>query len=97
MSNEGSDYEDVALACGGTNEDSDAFCSPEPEVGDGGYAPDDSPGLKVLAEDCKDGDLTACDLLYQIVPLGHELENVGYTCGGKVPMGAIPDCRTQLG
>jgi hypothetical protein len=94
---EGTDYEHVALTCGGTTEVSATFCTPEPELDETGFAPADSPGLQVLASDCKDGDLTACDLLYLLVPEGHDLEDVGLTCVGRVAGGAYPDCRTQLG
>ena len=97
VSSAGSDYEQVAVTCGGTAEESDEFCTSEPEVGASGLAPDDSPGLRVLARECEDGDLTACDLLYVLVRPGHDLENVGHTCGGRIAVGAIPDCRTRLG
>ena len=94
---EGTGYEHVALTSGGTTAVSDTFCTPEPELDESGYAPADSPGLEVLASDCKDGDLTACDLLYLLVPEGHPFEDVGITCGGRVAEGAYPDCRTELG
>ena len=62
----GTDYEEVALSCGGTTEVSDSFCSPDPELDETGFAPADSPGLTDLAGQCKDGDPTSCDLLYLI-------------------------------
>jgi hypothetical protein len=96
-SSEGSEYEEVAATCGGTTEDTGAFCTEEPELSATGFAPTSSPGLDVLAADCEDGDLTACDLLYLLVAPGHELENVGFTCGGRIAVGAVPDCRTRLG
>jgi hypothetical protein len=92
-----SDYEQTAATCGGTQEDTGTFCGDEAELDDSGFAPADSPGLEVLALDCEEGDLTACDLLYQLVPFGHELENLGFTCGGRIAVGAVPDCRTRLG
>jgi hypothetical protein len=96
-STEGSDYEQVAVTCGGDTEDTGEFCTPEPELSETGFAPADSPGLQVLADDCEEGDFTACDLLYLLVVPGHDLENVGFTCGGRIAVGAVPDCRTRFG
>lgn len=93
----GSDYADIAATCAGRLPEGDAFCAPESELGPNGFAPDGSPGLPVLAADCEDGDLTACDLLFWLSPQGGEFEDVGYTCGGRVVVGAVPDCRTRLG
>jgi hypothetical protein len=92
-----SEYERVALTCGGRQDEGDVFCAPETEVDDTGFAPADAPGLAVLATDCEAEDLTACDLLYQIAPTGSDYEDVGFTCAGRVPVGALPDCRTRLG
>jgi hypothetical protein len=97
VSSPGSEYEQAAVTCGGTVDDTGEFCTPEPELGETGVAPDDSRGLRVLARECEDGDLTACDLLYALVRPGHDLENVGHTCGGRIAVGAVPDCRTRLG
>jgi hypothetical protein len=92
-----SEYERVALTCGGRQDEGDVFCAPETEVDDTGFAPADAPGLAVLATDCEAEDLTACDLLYQISPTGSDYEDIGFTCAGRVPVGALPDCRTRLG
>ena len=96
-SGEGTDYEAASLACGGVRSDEGGFCTPEVEIDDTGYAPEASEGLRVLGSACKDGDLTACDLLYLISAPGDPLEGVGHTCGGRVTGGAFPDCRTRLG
>ena len=94
---EGSEYDRVAVTCGGTTEDTGEFCTPYPELDDDGYAPDDSEGLRQLAEQCKDGDMTACDVLFLIAPEGHELEELGYTCGGRADGDVEVDCRSELG
>jgi hypothetical protein len=94
---EGSAYEQVAVTCGGTVEDEGLFCTPHPEIDESGFAPANSTGLRPLGVECERGDLTACDVLYLIVPDGHELQDVAFTCGGRVEDGAFPDCRTRLG
>jgi len=94
---EGSDYERVAVTCGGTSDDEGTFCTPHPEIDESGFAPEGSAGLQPLGTQCKDGNLTACDVLFLIVPDGHELQDVAFTCGGRVEDGAFPDCRTALG
>lgn len=98
VSSTGSSYEDVGATCAGRQPAAETFCSPEAELDDSGFAPAGHPGLDVLAGDCvDDGDLTACDLLYLISAPGTEAEEVGTTCGGRVLIAAIPDCRTRLG
>ena len=94
---EGSGYEEIALACGGAELTEEGFCAPESRVDETGAAPPDHPGLAVLAEDCQGGDLTACDLLYIIAPVGSDFERIGSTCGGRIAIGAVPDCRTRFG
>jgi hypothetical protein len=97
VSSTNSDYEAVGMTCGDTAAISRELCGVAVVLDRSGYAPDDSPELQVLADDCGGGDLTSCDLLYRIAPIGHELENLGFTCGGRVAVGAVPDCRTRLG
>lgn len=92
-----STYESVGETCAGANPAADDFCSDEVELDVDGFAPEDSPGLPILAADCEAGDLTACDLLFSIAPLGSEFEAVGQSCGGRIPTGALPDCRTRFG
>jgi hypothetical protein len=42
---------------------------------------DSSDPLYPLAEQCADGDLSACDTLYQEAPIGSEFEEFGASCG----------------
>lgn len=93
----GSAYEAHAETCGGADPDPSTFCSPDTDV-DGNWMlqPDSTAALNLVA-DCDSGDFTACDLLYQISPVGSDLENWGVTCGERVPEAALPDCRTLLG
>lgn len=97
LATEGSDYAQLASDCGGHPPVGASFCSPEVELDDTGFAPEDAAGLEVLARDCTAGDLTACDLLYQIAPFGSPHEQTGFTCGARIGSGALPDCRTRLG
>lgn len=93
----GSAYSEVATTCGGTAAATETSCSPEGAVDSAtGFATSDSPGLVTLSTDCVAGDLTACDLLFLIAPIGTEFENTGYTCAGRIVIGANPDCRTRL-
>jgi len=41
--------------------------------------------LDLLAQDCLDGDLAACDGLYWVTLVGSSLEEFGATCGHRVP------------
>lgn len=93
----GSDYEELAASCAGRSPEADTYCSADVATDEEGFADPDAPGTRALEQDCRDGDLTACDLLYRIAPLGSDLEDLGYTCGGQLPVGALPDCRTRLG
>ncbi len=97
-SSEASAYEDVALGCGGGTPTDEGFCAAETSIDpETGAAPEDHPGLDVLATDCEAGDLTACDLLYIIAPVGSDVERIGKTCGGRIGIAAVPDCRTRFG
>jgi len=97
QASEGSEYDEVASTCAGASPAGDVFCWPQTEVDDTGAAPADSPALPLLAADCEAGDLTACDLLFRLAPVGSEYEQIGDTCAGRVAVGALPDCRTRLG
>jgi hypothetical protein len=35
---------------------------------------------------CEDGDLAACDELFRVTPVGSPEEEIGLTCGGRVPL-----------
>ncbi|WP_139173550.1 hypothetical protein [Geodermatophilus telluris] len=41
--------------------------------------------LDLLAQDCLDGDLAACDGLYAVTPVGSPFEEVAATCGHRFP------------
>jgi hypothetical protein len=97
QASEGSEYEEVGATCAGASPDGDVYCTPGLETGDDGIAPDGNVALPVLAADCEEGDLSACDLLFRVAPFGSELERIGSTCAGRVAVGALPDCRTRLG
>lgn len=89
----GSEYENFAMTCGGTE--------PEPVWGDcswtGGWDEDDwfddadepmeygdDSYLDDLWDRCAAGDLSACDDLYYESPIGSEYESFGAECGGNV-------------
>jgi len=76
----------------------DTSCSPEGEADPTTFsAPSGSPSLGILVTDCEAGDLVACDLLTLVAPIGSEESQTGWTCAGRVPAGALPDCSTRLG
>jgi hypothetical protein len=94
----GSDYEELAVDCAGRGPGPDGWCHEGVERGPDGFARSaDDPGLAGLAGHCRAGDDTACDLLFVLAPSGSDPEWVGFTCGGRVPTGALPDCRTRSG
>lgn len=90
-----SEYEAFAATCGGRG-DGDGSCSlpdqPRSDAQDLG----DDPALDGLVADCLAGEYAACDLLFFVSPLGSEYESVGDTCGDRLPLGAIPNCRVAL-
>jgi len=93
----GSGYFEFGATCGGAPAATETSCSPEGALGSAaGLGTSDRPGLGVLSTDCVAGDLTACDLLYLIAPIGSEFQNTGYTCAGRIAIGANPDCQTRL-
>ena len=83
----GSELEAVALSCGGRAEGEEYPGTCDATFGDGlgtEVDPDpDSPELNALAEDCRGGDMAACDSLYRQTPLGSELEALAMDCGGR--------------
>ncbi len=96
-SNLGTEYLDLADRCGGRGYyEGAALCTPGIELDETGFADPTTPAFTGLLADCESGDPTACDLLYILAPLGSEEERVGFTCGGRVPMGALPDCRARF-
>jgi len=45
----------------------------------------DDSELDALAQDCYDGDMQACDDLYEEAPAGSEYRTFGDTCAGRQP------------
>lgn len=94
-SNAGSDYSALTDDCAGRGLLDSGFCSPGISVGSEGIAVLDD--LAAMSDECQAGDNTACDLLFMLAPIGSDAEEVGFTCGGRMVIGAVPDCRTRLG
>ncbi|MGH1492042.1 MAG: hypothetical protein ACRBK7_22085 [Acidimicrobiales bacterium] len=90
-------YETFGLECGGRGLPENGWCTPGIEFGLSDEVAADDPGLLAQGALCEGGDLTACDFVYQVSPVGSDIELVGFTCGGRLSEGAIPDCRTELG
>ncbi len=44
----------------------------------------DDPALNALAQDCFDGDMSACDDLFFQAPVDSDYERYGNTCGGRI-------------
>ncbi len=97
VSSVGSGYEAFAADCGGRVPTSAEFCSDAVLFDEFGQPVTGHPGTIALEADCLSGDATACDLLFWIMPVGSDLEALGYSCGGILPLGGVPDCRTSLG
>jgi hypothetical protein len=49
------------------------------------------------AQDCHDGDMSACDDLYIETPVGDPYEEYGSTCGGRLDDETYGDCARILG
>ena len=93
-----SDYYNLTYECAGHTPATETSCSPEGEVDMATMlAPPDSLYPQQLSDECIAGDMAACDLLFYITPLDSDFNDTGYTCGNRIGIGAIPDCRTRLG
>jgi hypothetical protein len=96
----GSDAEAFADTCGET-EASGTVCASilhgtkvEPERTTGTSYGDD-PDFDQSYDDCADGDMSQCDLLYLASPIGSEYEEFGGTCGGTFSKDEAPfSCAT---
>ena len=91
----GSEYNALALDCAGRG-DGISFCYSEFVTDEAGTVDPTSPGLATLAGECEAGDMLACDLLFVSGSLGSELERIGFTCGGRIAVPALPNCRTRF-
>ena len=57
----------------------------------------DDAELDDLAEACFDGDLFACDTLFQRTEVGSDLEAYALTCGGRIePQEGAPGCAERF-
>lgn len=84
---------ELAAECGGSPPSATGFCAIEFDLDLTGYSPPSNPGLVTLENSCRDGRLNSCDSLRAIAPVGSPLVELGRTCAGLVPEGAVPDCR----
>lgn len=91
----GSEYETTAASCGGRSDGTPVCTSGLNLLANGDIDPA-SPALLDAEAGCTNGDMTACDLLFNFAPLGSELEQFGFTCGGKIAVGALPNCRVRF-
>ncbi len=92
-----SQYEDFALDCGGRGSAENGWCTADVDFDVNGEAAVDDPGLLAQLALCEQGDWTACDFVFMTAPFGSDVGDIGFTCGGEIPVGALPDCRTRLG
>ncbi|MBT5848805.1 MAG: hypothetical protein HOH36_00035 [Acidimicrobiaceae bacterium] len=91
MSPGGSQYEDFGSSCGYTQEPTYGGCVPEAtSYGDDAY-------LNRIHDDCAEGNLYACDKLYEIAPFGSEYEDFGSSCGGLATEEQFGSCAENLG
>ena len=95
LTTDGSEYRNLAVDCAGRG-DGLSYCVPGMEVDDEGRITVDSIGLTTLESACLDGVMIACDLLFLSAPLGSDFERVGFTCGDRIAVGAVPDCRSRF-
>lgn len=92
-----SEYEMLAVTCGGRTPPAAGPCSVElASVDADGLIDAASPGADRLVERCEGGDQLACDLLGAVAPVGSAIEQIGITCGGELRIPAVPDCRTVV-
>lgn len=97
LSAPGSGYESITLDCAGRGIGPNDACSLEVNIDQAtGLAPAGDPGVAALVDDCRAGDLLACDLAYQIASNEDPLAQVAFTCGDRVAIGGLPNCRTAL-
>lgn len=83
MSFRGTPYREFAVSCGNRREPG-APCA---------FTVGDSPELDELWFACDEGDMGACDVLYQESPVDSEYEAFGFTCGYRT--GGGNDCTAR--
>lgn len=79
----GSEYEDFAISCGGTQTDMYGSCDTSGGSSSTGNGYGSDATLDALWDSCEGGDMAACDELYWTSPLLSEYESFGQTCGGR--------------
>jgi len=98
ISADGSDYFELSEDCAGRTPATRTSCSREGEVDENTLlAPPGSPYPQQLADECVAGDMVACDLLFHVSALDSDHNDTAHTCGGRIGIGALPDCLTVLG
>lgn len=86
--------EDIASRCGGRSDKQVLFCTEGIDhKGRDWWFEEDSEGLPRVVTWCQEGDMTACDWLFERAEAGSEYEAFGDGCAGRTDV-AIPDCRT---
>lgn len=90
-----STYSAIAIDCDGRG-DGIEFCTDGLIVNNTTYPDPDSPGLERLRSECAVGQMISCDTLFFFAAVGSEFEQFGFTCGGEIAVGAIPNCRTRF-
>jgi hypothetical protein len=87
----GSDYESFGSTCGNLGEPTYGECvGPAMNYGDDPY-------LDGIYDDCADGNLYACDELYQMSSFDSEYEAFGNSCGGLAIEEQWGSCAENLG
>ena len=92
-----SDYEILSRDCAGRGLADGDFCTSGMRDSDlDAFADADSPGWDAALEDCRAGDMLACDFTYSYAPILSDLERVGETCGERAAV--LPTtCRDRFG
>ena len=92
---EGSEYHDIGLTCDGRG-DGIAYCTPGLETDETGTILASSTAKGTLVSECRANLMTSCDLLFRTAEIGSADEQFGFTCGNRIAVGGLPDCRTRF-
>lgn len=85
----GTEYEEFAITCGGTDTDNYGFCDSSGSTdGSGAMNYGDDATLDALYDECEGGDLAACDTMWWDSEIGSEYEELAETCGGRTDYAA---------
>lgn len=93
------EYRQIAATCGAGGEarSPDRLCTAGLDLGPDGLILPSSEGLDVVADECSEGDMVACDLLIAAAPNTSSASLVGASCGGRIAVAPVPDCRSRFG